>query len=438
MRLPLAVIIVAFAVSLLTDLYIWIDIRECRSRKRWGWSNFYAASSVALWIFLAVTVCLPRRGLDGGVYVVMWMLTSYLSIYASKLIYCIFSLLGRIPTLWHAQRWRWTRYFGLILCLGGFGSIWYGILFVRNHIQTVRISLASGKLPSSFEGYKIVQISDLHLGTWGSDAGFITELVDSINELNPDVIVFTGDLVNQKADEVRPFTGVLSRLRAKDGVYSIPGNHDYGDYVDWPSAKEKEANMQRLKALQAQCGWKMLNNAHVFIHRRNGSESDSIALIGVENWGEPPFGQYGDLNKAYPSNGNDGVNDNHFKILLTHNPEHWVREVRKNSNIDLSLSGHTHAMQMSVNAFGRRWSPSALRYSTWGGFYTENDLGEIEDFGNPTAADGLTRKLAHPSLYVNIGAGEVAMPYRLGSSYPEITLITLKGNNGEGHHHQGN
>ena len=146
----------------------------------------------------------------------------------------------------------------------------------------------------------------------------------------------------------------------------------------------------------------------------------------MENWGEPPFGQYGDLQKAYPADAKHNLRDNNFKLLLTHNPEHWVREVRKRSNIDLSLSGHTHAMQASFDAFGKRFSPAAMKYRTWGGFYTENGIGEIEDYGNPETTGGIERNLDKPSLYVNIGAGEVGMPFRIGASNPEITLITLK------------
>ncbi|MDE5871172.1 MAG: metallophosphoesterase, partial [Muribaculaceae bacterium] len=242
----------------------------------------------------------------------------------------------------------------------------------------------------------------------------------------PDLIVFTGDIVNQKADELKPFENILSKLEAADGVYSILGNHDYGDYVDWPSEEAKTANLDNLKKIQEDAGWKMLNNDHVYLKRNKDGRRDSIALIGVENWGEPPFGKYGDLQKAYPSDSRHNLRDKIFKILLTHTPVHWGREVSKRTNIDLSLSGHTHAMQASFDAFGKRYSPAALRYQTWGGFYTENGIGEIEDFGNPDTSGGLERSLDKSSLYVNIGAGEVAMPFRIGASNPEITLITLR------------
>lgn len=426
MRLPLVVVIVTFVISILVDFYIWIDIRQGKSRKRWSWSNAYAISSLILWIFLGVTIALPRRGLDGGVYAVMWMLTVYLSIYIPKIIYCIFSILGRIPLIFHGKKWLWLNYIGAAIAIFGFAAVWHGIFYTRNHTQNINLTVNSNRLPDNFDGYRIIQISDLHLGTWGNDTAFLNEFVTTINNMRPDLIVFTGDLVNQKADEVKPFEKILSRLEATDGVYSILGNHDYGDYVDWPSDEAKAKNLQNLKDIQKKLGWKMLNNDHTFIVRQKGEKRDSIALIGVENWGEPPFGKHGDLAKAYPAGNGNNIKDKNFKILLTHNPEHWVREVRKKTNIDLSLAGHTHALQMSINAFNKRYSPSALRYGTWGGFYTENAIGEIEDFGNPTTTGGLDRNLKHPSLYVNIGAGEVAMPFRMGSSYPEITLITLK------------
>ena len=312
-----------------------------------------------------------------------------------------------------------------------FAAVWTGVCYTRSHIQTVKVRLDSSRLPESFDGYKIVQISDLHLGTWGDDTSFVERLADSINAQEPDLIVFTGDIVNQKSDEMIPFIEVLSRLKAKDGVYSILGNHDYGDYVDWPTAARKKQNLDDLKRYQADAGWKMLNNGSTFITRDitapgdSVQRVDSIALIGVENWGEPPFGQYGDLDAAYPKTATSDLNDSKFKILLTHNPEHWIREVRKRSNIDLSLSGHTHAMQMSVNGFGKRWSPSSMRYPTWGGFYTEGDDDRIEDFGNPDTNE-MARSLDKSSLYVNIGSGEVGIPFRLASAYPEITIITLK------------
>ena len=199
---------------------------------------------------------------------------------------------------------------------------------------------------------------------------------------------------------------MLSRLKARDGVYSVMGNHDYGDYITWDSDEEKAADRKRLKEMQKRMGWKMLNNERTFIVSGN----DSLPLIGVENWGEPPFSQYGRLTDAYPLSKDSAynLNDRRFKILLTHNPEHWSREVTEMSDIDLTLSGHTHAMQLMLSGFGSHWSPAKYKYGRWGGLYKSSGPQKDPQY-----------------LNVNIGCGEVGVPMRIGA-VPEITLITLK------------
>ncbi len=222
----------------------------------------------------------------------------------------------------------------------------------------------------------------------------MSRLVDHINSLDPDLIVFTGDIVNRKTDEITPFVEVLGRLHAPDGVIAILGNHDYGDYMTWPSDEAKRENMQMLYDTYDTAGINLLLNQTEWIRRGN----DSIAIIGVENIGDPPFPIYGSLSKAYPIPG-----DSTTKILLSHNPAHWVDSISGNdkARIQLTLAGHTHAMQIEM--FGI--SPAALRYKTWGGLY----------------ADSHERH----QLYVNIGAGTVGMPMRLGAT-PEVTLLTLR------------
>ena len=200
--------------------------------------------------------------------------------------------------------------------------------------------------------------------------------------------------MNRQTDEAEPYIATLGRLHARDGVYSILGNHDYGDYKSWETPEAKMRNLQYMGEVQAKMGWHLMNNCDTCIKLG----SDSITIIGVENWGEPPFSQYGKLSVAHPT-----LNDSNFKILLSHNPRHWRGEVLPLSNIDLMLAGHTHAMQIELDIFGHRLSPSAWIYPEWGGVYKED--GQI--------------------LYVNIGIGEVAMPMRIGAT-PEITVITLK------------
>lgn len=411
MRIPLVLALVLIALSVLIDIYITRDVRKSTRRDVW-WKG-YLVSAVLCWIFMIVVLCLPKRSESSGIIPVMWMLYSYLSLYASKLVYVVVSLVGRLlrrvcgfRVKWHPAQWV-----GLFAALGVLAMMWVGIVFTRRNIVVNDVVISSPKIPVAFNGYTIAQISDLHVGTWGNDTTFISTLVDSVNSLHPDLIVFTGDIVNRKTDELAPFKGVLSRLKAKDGVLSILGNHDYGDYVDWSSPDDRTANNLLLAQNQAQMGWTLMNNERRFISRGN----DSIMVIGVENWGDPPFPVYGDLEKALSSSV-DSIyhqNDRRFKILLTHNPEHWNQIVSHTTNIDLSLAGHTHAMQMMLQ-FGKwKWSPARYRYEQWGGLYERlNDNGQLS------------------RLYVNIGAGEVGMPSRLLSAYPEITLLTLR--------HQGN
>lgn len=392
--------------SVLIDLYITFDIR--RSVKRSLWWKAYAVSSLLCWIFIVVVLCLPRRSESSDILPVMWMLYSIISVYVAKLVYIFFSLIGRVLRLLirRSPKYHPMHWLGVFAALCVFGSLWWGVIDTRREIVVVKEEITSPRLPRPFNGYRIVQISDLHVGTWGKDTTFVSQIVDTVNALHPDLIVFTGDIVNRRSEELKPFMSVLSRLHAEDGVLSVLGNHDYGDYVDWDVPADKVENMRTLKRLQKEMGWDLLNNSKTFVARGN----DSIMVVGVENVGDPPFHTYGDLDKALsPScDSLNNQNDKRFKILLTHNPEHWNQYVSRKTNIDLSLSGHTHAMQIMVKFGDFVWSPAKYRYEQWGGLYDR-----LNDNGQTTR------------LYVNIGAGEVAMPSRLFAAYPEVTLITL-------------
>ena len=317
---------------------------------------------------LIVGLCLPMRGGSMAMLLTkMWVLFGFLTFLFPKVLFVIFDLLSQIPLLRkpRRKRLRWLSITGAVMAGVVFVSMWWGALINRFRTETVEVELTVEALPEAFDGYRIVQISDLHVGTYGTDDSFLREVVDKVNALKPDMIVFTGDIVNRKSDELVPFTDALSGLQAPDGVYSILGNHDYGDYYDLaPGAPG----------------------------------ADALVLIGVENVGDPPFKTYGDLGKAYQTTG-----DASCKILLTHNPVHWTDDISKSDtiNIALSLAGHTHAMQIDV--FGL--SPAALRYATWAGLYNTDD--------------------GRRYLYVNRGIGTVGMPMRLGAT-PEITLITLR------------
>ena len=266
----------------------------------------------------------------------------------------------------------------------------------RYHVRRIRIT--SPKLPESFKGMKIVQISDIHTGSFDNYAA-VEAGIQKILDLKPDVIFFTGDLVNNRTDEVDDkFKEIYSKLRAPMGVFSTLGNHDYGDYETWPSDEAKKKNLDDIIALHADMGWRLLMNEHVLLQRGN----DSIGLIGVENitgftW---RFHTYGDMAKAYA-----GIEEKNapFKILLSHDPSHWDSEVvEKYKDVDLTLSGHTHGMQFGVEIPGVRWSPIQYVYKNWAGLYTKDEQ----------------------HLYINRGFGFLGYPGRLGI-LAEITLIEL-------------
>ncbi|MEJ0102125.1 MAG: metallophosphoesterase [Bacteroidota bacterium] len=282
---------------------------------------------------------------------------------------------------------------GMIAGGGLFGSLIYGF-GNKYKYQLMRHQIAFDNLPASFKGFKIVHISDIHSGSF-ADKQAVLKGVEKILQEKPDVILFTGDLVNDIADEMKNYMDVFSRLKAPMGVFSTLGNHDYGDYVHWDSPEEKKANLERLKKVHGELGWRLLMNE--FVELRKGDEK--IALLGIENWGaKARFPKYGDLKKAY-----EGTSSYPFKILMSHDPSHWDAQVRPSyPDIDLTLSGHTHGMQFGIEIPGFHWSPVQYIYKQWAGLYEEG----------------------RQKLYVNRGYGFIGYPGRVGI-LPEITVIEL-------------
>lgn len=280
-------------------------------------------------------------------------------------------------------------YIGLAIALFTMAYLIFGATEGKQHFQVKEVIIESKDIPQEFNGYRIVQLADIHAGSWANNTAPMQKAVNIINNLQPDLIVFTGDLVNNLASELDAFIPVFSQLKARQGVYSVLGNHDYSTYIQWDTPQQQEAQLDSLKAKQAQMGWTLLNNRHVKLYQQN----DSIALIGVENSGRPPFPDHAQLNEAMQ--GTEGM----FQILLSHDPSHWRREVLPHTDIQLTLSGHTHAMQTKLFGF----TPAQFVYPENDGLYQE---------GNQM-------------LYVNIGLGHLLYPIRLGA-WPEITLLTLK------------
>ena len=276
-----------------------------------------------------------------------------------------------------------------------FTSILYGISRGKYNFKVLNYTLHFDDLPDAFDGYRLTQISDIHSGSF-DNPDKVSYAIDLINAQKSDMIMFTGDMVNNKADEMFPYVDMFKKLKAKDGLYSVLGNHDYGDYIRWETETAKSENLERLKSVQKEIGFDLLLNEHRVIEK-NG---ERLAVIGVENWGKGGFKKAGDLKKATADLDNDT-----FKVLLSHDPSHWEAEVvDDNLHYHLTLSGHTHGMQFGIEIPGVfKWSPVKWRYKQWAGIY--------EKFGQ--------------YINVNRGFGYLAFPGRVGI-WPEITVIELK------------
>ena len=275
-----------------------------------------------------------------------------------------------------------------------FISILYGITKGKYNYKILTYTLFFDDLPVEFDGYKITQISDIHSGSFDNKAK-VEYGVKLINDQKSDVIMFTGDLVNSKTSEINPWKSIFSKLKAKDGVFSVLGNHDYGDYIKWPTEEEKKDNFSEMLKSQKEMGFKLLLNESRYIEKKDSR----LAIIGVENWGKG-FSKKGNLKKAISN-----IKSNDFKILLSHDPSHWEYEVLKEKmHFQLTLSGHTHGMQFGIEIPGLiKWSPAKWRYKFWAGLYER----------------------AGQYLNVNRGFGYLAFPGRVGI-WPEISVITLK------------
>lgn len=279
-------------------------------------------------------------------------------------------------------------FFALIPALGVMGWFAFGFIEGWKRLELKHITFTSPDLPPYFDGYRLVQITDFHLGSFPPGNDFVQKVVDATNNEEPDMILFTGDLVNNQASEVEPYLDTLGQLHASDGIYSIWGNHDYCEYGNNHSIGALKRNRRMLYGYQESLGWHQLMNEHHVVSHGMAS----ISVIGVENPGQPPFTNRSNLKKAMK-----GLNPDMFKILLSHDPHHWRREV-VGKKIQLTLAGHTHAGQLKIG----KWTPARMAFKEWGGAY----------------------RIGEQMLYVSSGIGG-SFPFRLGA-WPELTVITLK------------
>jgi uncharacterized protein len=291
------------------------------------------------------------------------------------------------------RRFKLLSWMGIIAGICMFIFVLYGIFGMRKDYKVVEETLSFYNLPASFDGMKIALISDAHLGSFFSP-GEVEPMISLIKAKSPDLIVFAGDMIDVEVQETLPYVKMFSDLKAPFGKFSILGNHDLGDYMKFYEPNQQGKIAGDLMKAEKEMGFTVIRNGHVFLHKRQ----DSVALIGLDSWDLPPFKKNGDLDKSI-----NGIDPRTFKILISHSPSQWTAEVRGRTDVDLTLSGHTHAMQIGINLFGIKWSPSTFRYPKWMGLY----------------------RWGTQYLYVNPGFGYLGFIGRIGIR-PEITLLTLR------------
>lgn len=374
------VILIITLLFILPDLYISLALM----RETAWWAH------LLLWLPSLIAIGLIASFRFGGIGHVKTELFVglLLCIALPQLIFVFFSIVGKLIGLaWHPAL-AVGNGIGIVVATTSSLAMLYGMTFGWKQLAVKQVDLTFENLPTEFEGYRIVQLSDLHVGSYGTRTAFLEKVVQTVNATQPDLIVFTGDLINTTFNEITPFESVLSNLQAKDGVLSVLGNHDYNLYgMKERPVDPREGAVQVVKA-ERRMGWDLLLNEHRIISHHDAQ----IAIIGVENTGKPPFPEIGDLKGALK-----GLSDSTFKILLSHDPSHWRMEVLPTTDIPLMLSGHTHAAQIKIG----NWSPVKWMYKEWSGLYHE---------GNQ-------------QLYISEGIGGT-IPFRLGAT-PEIIVFTL-------------
>lgn len=404
---------VFLAILVLIDVYAWKGISTAlgsvsATTRRWVRWIYWAESigMIALLIWMSISIQDLRANRN---YSFVFSLAALLILFLlPKVVIVIFhgveDLLQGLRWLWftiapgaHADgepisRLRFVSQLGLALAAIPFGAVLYGVTKGRRNFRVQHQIIRSPKLPAAFDGLRIVQISDMHLGSFPSGTDIVRTGVDLINEQDPDLILFTGDMVNDYSEEAEPWLETLKDMKARIGKFSILGNHDYSDYANWPDPVAKRANLEKLKEHHRTLGFRLMLDEHLPVEK----DGERFTLIGVQNWGVR-FQQYGDLKRAIA-----GTDKSQFRVLMSHDPTHWEAQVQE-EGIDLTLSGHTHGAQFGITIAGQTYSPAQWVYKQWAGHYEQ---------------DGM-------HLYVNRGFGFIGFPGRVGMP-PEITVLELR------------
>jgi predicted MPP superfamily phosphohydrolase len=411
----LKVILILAAIGLLLDWYVFSGLKtitknwkSARAGQIIGWAYLFISVGVSVVFIAGLSSMRTARGMTPAHE---WPLSIFLTLLITKIFFALILFLGdtgrffygiinnvtkpkdKVVKPYFPARRKFISEAAVLVAAIPFTGFFYAMLKGKYNFKVHRQTIYFNDLPEAFDGFTITQISDIHSGSFDNTEA-LQRGIDIAKAQKSDLFVFTGDLVNNAAWEIEPYINNFNQLKAPFGQFSILGNHDYGDYIEWGSDQEKAANLEKLKQQHKTLGYRLLLDENVELEK-NGQK---ISLIGVQNWGRG-FIQIGDLDKAL-----EGVDKDAFKVLLSHDPTHWEEKVRYHpSNIHLTLSGHTHGAQFGVETAGLRWSPVQYKYLDWAGLINEKDR----------------------YLYVNRGFGFLAFSGRLGI-WPEITVITLK------------
>jgi predicted MPP superfamily phosphohydrolase len=387
-RLPLIILL-----WVITDFYFYQAVKTLSGSAIYSW--LYWLIDILLIGFM-LTAIFVRRGSRLQQLLINWLMGLMLLAFVPRLFSVPILLIEDITRLFRGfpARAYWVSELTMAIATVFSLIVLFGITRGKHFYRIRRETLSFPDLPEAFDGFTITQITDVHSGSFSNAAG-VQKGLDLVNAQESDVILFTGDLVNNQATEMDPWISAFAQLKAPMGKFSVLGNHDYGDYIRWESAEAKRANLARLKQVHQEIGFRLLLDEAITLQK----DGQSITLLGVENWGKGGFHKYGDLSKATA-----GVPNNAFKILLSHDPSHWEGvTLSHDKHIHLTLSGHTHGMQFGIELFGFKWSPIKYVYKQWAGLYQQKGR----------------------YLYVNRGFGFLGLKGRIGI-WPEIALITLK------------
>lgn len=392
MKMYTLVLIGLLLMIAIPDIYFYRHLKKKESKPIFFLLHFVPAAFFAL-LFLYMKFGLESARNFRVVAWVMWLVFLFLLIYIPKIIHILFYLLHIIYTQLFNRESAYFDVLRIIINIIVVVTMLISAFITPRSFDVTHITITIPHLPEQFNGYRIVQLSDIHLGSWNHKFDRLKPVITLVNRQKPDLIAFTGDMVNNYAEEAQKWEPYFGQLQAKDGKYAILGNHDYGDYTNWPTAADKNQNKLQIRSNIEELGFQLLLNDHVWLHRGK----DSLALIGVENWGKSAEYRYSNLSKAIR-----GLDKHSPKILLTHDPNHWDAEVIGHRDIVLTLSGHTHAAQLGLKIRNLFLSPASIVFKHWAGLYKEDNQ----------------------YLYVNRGIGYIGLPMSVGVR-PEITVITL-------------